>query len=101
MGHTADQQPVVGEAPGQEGLWICVLGSTVTVSGIQGSKRSWLINDRYGTDVPMCGSPCAASEGESESGLRVAAEKSPLITSQGQEASFPVLRQLSLVILRC
>ena len=24
MGYTADEQPVVGEAPGQEGLWIYV-----------------------------------------------------------------------------
>ena len=23
MGYTQDQQPIVGEAPGQEGLWIC------------------------------------------------------------------------------
>lgn len=23
MGYTVDKQPVIGEAPGQEGLWIC------------------------------------------------------------------------------
>lgn len=23
MGYTVDHQPIVGEAPGQEGLWIC------------------------------------------------------------------------------
>lgn len=24
MGYTPDSQPVVGEAPGQKGLWVCV-----------------------------------------------------------------------------
>ena len=24
MGYTVDSQPVVGQAPGQEGLWLCV-----------------------------------------------------------------------------
>lgn len=24
MGYTSDRQPIIGEAPGQHGLWVCV-----------------------------------------------------------------------------
>lgn len=53
MGYTVDKQPVVGEAPGQEGLWIC--------AGFNGHgklhgrrENNMLTGDRYGSHVPVC-----------------------------------------------
>lgn len=53
MGYTKDRQPIIGEAPGQEGLWIC--------AGFHGHgkcscfvKFMRLMEYRYGDDISVC-----------------------------------------------
>ena len=65
MGYTVNKQPIIGEAPGQEGLWIC--------AGFHGhgTYRNVDIGDsdlrqitRYGAHVPISGGAGAAFDGK-------------------------------------
>lgn len=73
MGYTADKVPLVGEAPGQKGLWIC--------AGFHGhGESSWplrcvskLTVYRYGPHVSVSRSVGWSFDGKGEGGGRVVA----------------------------
>ncbi len=54
MGYTLDRQPIVGEAPGQKGLWICAGFNGHGKSPSHDMQRSRLTECRHGSHVSIC-----------------------------------------------
>ena len=53
MGYTVDKQPIVEEAPGQEGPWICA-GFNDHGRLYRRGENNMLTSDRYGSHVLVC-----------------------------------------------
>lgn len=69
MGYTKDEQPIIGQAPGQDGLWICAgfHGHGKSDVYIQCACYERLIScslHRHGTYFPSCGSACGVVGGK-------------------------------------
>jgi hypothetical protein len=68
MAYTFDSQPIVGEDPDREGLWICA-GFNGHGKSIRLKTNSYLlICTRYGTHIPICRGIGAAPDGKRKGG---------------------------------